>query len=379
MKQNKAFKYRFYPTAEQKVMLAQTFGCVRVVYNTLLDWRGEEYTLNGVKINYNSTSAKLTELKQDEKFKWLNDVSAVALQQALRNQDLAFSNFFAKRAKYPSFKRKNNSQSFRLQDTAYRMKNGQLYIAKSKDPINIKWSRPLLGKHKSITITKDCADRYFVSFCSEIDIEPKPIINKVVGIDLGLTDFAITSDGDKFKPLKALMKHQRKLLILQRRLSKKQKGSKNRTKARITVAKLHNKIADSRKDFLHKLSTKLVHENQVICLEDLNVAGMIKNHKLAKHIADASWSEFVRQLEYKAIWYGRTISKISPWYPSSQICSSCGDRGSKKALNIRKWQCICGMEHDRDVNASINIKTAGLAELACGVSSIGVNGSNTIN
>jgi putative transposase len=379
MKQNKAFKYRFYPTAEQKVMLAQTFGCVRVVYNTLLDWRSKEYTLNGVKINYNNTSAKLTELKQDEKFKWLNDVSAVALQQALRNQDLAFSNFFANRAKYPSFKRKNNSQSFRLQDTAYRMKNGQLYIAKSKEPLNIKWSRPLLGNHKSITIAKDCADRYFVSFCSEIDIEPKAVIDKVVGIDLGLTDFAITSDGEKFKPLKALVKHQRKLLILQRRLSKKQKGSKNRSKARIAVAKLHNKIVDSRKDFLHKLSTKLVHENQVICLEDLNVAGMIKNPKLAKHIADASWSEFVRQLEYKAIWYGRTISKISPWYPSSQICSNCGDRGSKKTLDVRKWTCICGVEHDRDVNASINIKTAGLAELACGVSSIGVKGSNTIN
>jgi putative transposase len=353
MKQNKAFKYRFYPTAEQKVMLTQTFGCVRVVYNTLLDWRGKEYTLNGIKINYNHTSAKLTELKQDEKFKWLNDVSAVALQQTLRNQDLAFSNFFAKRAKYPSFKCKNNNQSFRLQDSAYRIKNGQLYIAKSKERINIKWSRPLLGNHKSITISKDCANRYFVSFCSEIEIDPKPTIDKVVGVDLGLTDFAITSDGKKFKPLKALLKYQRKLLILQRRLSKKQKGSKNRTKARIAVAKVHNKITDSRKDFLHKLSTKLVHENQVICLEDLNVAGMIKNHKLAKHIADASWSEFVRQLEYKSAWYGRTISKISPWYPSSQICSNCGDRGSKKPLETRKWTCICGVEHDRDVNAAI--------------------------
>jgi putative transposase len=364
MKTNKAFKYRFYPTVAQQEMLAKTFGCVRVVYNHLLDWRGKEYSLHGNKINYTKTSAKLTELKQDGKYKWLNDVSSVALQQALRNQDRAFSNFFNNRAKYPNFKRKGNNQSFNLMGSAFRVKDGQVYIAKSSEPLNIKWSRQLLGKVGSLTISKDCANRYFVSFCaSEVEIESKPIVEKTVGIDLGLTDFAITSDGKKFKPLKALLKYQNRLAKAQRQLAKKIKGGNNRNKARIKVSRIHNKITDSRKDFLHKLSTKLINENQVICLEDLNVAGMVKNHKLAKHISDASWSEFVRQLEYKASWYGKAISKVSPWYPSSQICSDCGHNSGKKPLDVRKWDCICGVTHDRDINASKNILTAGLAEL----------------
>ena len=361
MKQNKSFKYRIYPSITQKQLLAQTFGCVRYVWNNLLDWRSKEYTLNGAKINYNKTSAKLTEIKQTTE--WLNDVSSVALQQALRNQDLAFSNFFAKRAKYPTFKKKSNNQSFRLANSAYRLKDGKLYIAKCNEPINVKFSRPLEGTPSSITISKDCADRYFVSFNSEVEIKSLPKVDKTVGIDLGLTDFVITSDGEKIKPLKALIKHQTKLAKLQKRLSKKTKGSNNRNKARIKVAKIHAKIADSRKDFLHKLSTKLINENQVISIEDLNISGLMRNHKLAKAIADASWSEFVRQLEYKAEWYGRTITKVSPWYPSSQICSSCGAITGKKPLNIRKWDCACGAHHDRDINAAKNIHTAGLAEI----------------
>ena len=364
MKQNKAFKYRVYPTDGQKVLLSQTFGCVRVVWNTLLDWRSKEYTTNGTKINYTSTSNKLTEIKKTPEKSWLNDVSSVALQQTLRNQDSAFMNFFQKRAKYPNFKKKSSNQSFKLVDTAYRIKNGQVFIAKSEEPINIKWSRPMLGKSSSITISKDCADRYFVSFCTESKIEPKPILTKTVGIDLGLTDFAITSDGEKFKPLKMLLKYQDRLARAQRWMASKMKRSNNRNKARVKVVRIHNKIADSRKDFLHKLSTKLINENQVISLEDLNISGMIKNHKLAKHIADASWSEFNRQLEYKALWYGRTITRVNPWYPSSQICSACGDRGDKKPLSIREWACIkCGASHDRDINAARNIHTVGLAEL----------------
>ena len=364
MKQNKAFKYRFYPTERQKVLLSQTFGCVRVVWNTLLDWRSSEYTTNGTKINYSSTSAKLTEIKQKPEKSWLNDVSSVALQQTLRNQDTAFINFFKKRAKYPNFKKKSSNQSFQLMTNGFRVKNGQVFIAKSDEPINIKWSRKLSGKSSSITISKDCADRYFVSFCTELLIEPKPILTKTVGIDLGLTDFAITSDGEKFKPLKMLLKYQDRLARAQRWMASKMRRSNNRNKARVKVARIHNKIADSRKDFLHKLSTKLINENQVISLEDLNISGMIKNHKLAKHIADASWSEFNRQLEYKALWYGRTITRVNPWYPSSQICSACGDRGDKKPLSIREWACIkCGASHDRDINAARNIHTAGLAEL----------------
>ena len=359
---NKAFKYRFYPTAEQTELLARTFGCVRYVWNNMLDWRSKEYTLNKTKVNYAVTCKKLTAIKQE--VEWLNDVSSVALQQSLRNQDKSFSNFFAKRAKYPQFKRKNGHQSFRLISFGFRIKEGKLYIAKSDVPLDIRWSQKLEGTPSSITISKDCANRYFVSFCSEAEIKPMPVVEKSVGIDLGLTDFIITSDGEKVKPLKALIKYQSKFARLQRRLSKKVKGSNNRNKARIKVARMHAKIADCRQDYLHKLSTKLINENQVISIEDLNVSGMIRNHKLAKAIADASWSEFVRQLEYKADWYGRTLVKCSPWYPSSQICSHCGTLGGKKPLNIRKWTCpACGVIHDRDINAAKNIHTAGLAEL----------------
>lgn len=367
---NKSYKFRIYPTKSQCQILEQTFGCVRFVWNNILNWRSEEYRINKTKINYSDTSKKLLDVKNE--FSFLKDVSSVSLQQSLRNQDKAFSNFFSKRGKYPDFKKKHGNQSFRLTKNAFTMKDNKLLIAKINSPLKTKISRPINGEISSITISKDCSDRYFVSFCVDEDINHLPKSEKTIGIDLGLIDFAITSDGEKVKPLKSLKKYEKKLKYLQRRLSKKKKGSNNRNKARKKVAKVHAKISDCRKDFLHKLSTKIINENQVICLEDLNVSGLLKNHKLAKSISDASWSEFVRQLEYKALWYGRTISKINPFYPSSQICSECGYRSGKKPLNIRKWTCQeCGTTHDRDINAAINIKTAGLAELACGASSIG--------
>lgn len=362
--QHCSYKYRAYPTSDQQNLLAKTFGCVRFVWNSILEWRNNEYALNGTKIGYAQSTSKLTEIKQNVDFAWLYDVSNVALQQSLRNQDKAFKNFFAKRSNYPRFKSKHAKQSIRLMSNAFRIKDGLLYIAKSDEPLRLVYTRNLPDKVFSITISMDKAGRYFVSFHGEAKKSLLTISDKSIGIDLGLTSFIATSDGEKIEAPKIYRKNEEKLAKYQKRMERKQKESKNRNKARLKVARLHTKIADTRNDFLHKLSTRIIRESQTISVEDLNIAGLQKNHCLAKSIADASWSEFVRQLEYKSSWYGRTFVKISRWYPSSQICSFCGHKDGKKALNIREWICSeCGTNHDRDTNAAININTAGLAEI----------------
>jgi len=367
MNQQIAYKYRIYPTDEQKQLFAQTFGCVRYVYNNILEYRHKEYYQNNNSINYTQTSAKFTEMRRD--IDWLRAVSFDAIQQGLRNLDRAFSNFFKGQNKYPRFKNRNARQSFRLTKNAFRFKNNELYVAKSKEPLQVRWSRDLdLSKINSITISKDCANRYFVSIQGEKDIKLKPVNQSKIGIDLGLTHFCIDSNGAKVNNPRNTRKYAQKLKIEQRRLSKKQKGSENFKKQKFKVARIHAKIADSRKDFLHKLSTKIVNENQVIVLEDLAIKNMVKNRKLSKVISDASWSMFVDMLRYKSEWFGRTFHQVNRWYPSSKTCSSCGHLHKKMPLNVRHFSCeSCHVKHDRDINAAKNILTVGHTELACGV------------
>ena len=372
MKIKRAYKYRFYPTLEQKTLLAQTFGCVRFAYNYMLCWRTDEYYKNGNSVNYNAASKKLTELKKIPEYAWLNQVSFVPIQQSLRHQQSAFKNFWKGRAKYSTFKKKHAKQSATLVSSAFSMKNGQFYIAKSKTPLNIRWSRLLSSEPSSITISKDRAGRYFVSMFCEFEAKPMPISNKTVGIDLGLTDLFITADGFKSGNPRHTKRYEAKLAYLQRKLAKKTKGSKNREKLRLKIARLHAKIADCRMDATHKASRTLINENQVVCVETLTVKNMMKNPKLAKHIADANWGEFVRQLKYKSEWADRTLVEIDRFFPSSKRCHACGFFNESLPLSIREWACPdCKTHHDRDINSAKNIKTAGLAGLACGATGTG--------
>ena len=374
---NRAYKYRFYPTKEHIKQLAHSFGCSRFVFNRFLKLKSDAYKETKEKINYNKTSELLTLLKKDVDFVWLNDISSVILQQKLRDLDRAFTNFFAGRAKYPQFKKKHSRQSIRLTKSAFSFSDDKLTIAKCKDPLNIRWSRKFKGEHTSVTISKDCADRYFVSFTVEEQIFEFPKIGKTIGIDVGIKDVCVTSEGIRSGSPQYTRKYEKLLSIRQRELSKKVKGSKNRAKARLKVAKVHAKISDSRSDFNNKLTTKLICENQAIAVESLNVKGMMKNHKLAKSISDSSWSDFFRKLKYKAQWYGRQLLEIDKWFPSSKKCSCCGYINNGLKLSDRTWECSsCKCILDRDVNAAKNILTAGLAGLAFGESgSLGIENS----
>lgn len=367
----RAYKYRFYPTADQVELLAQTFGCVRFVYNSILRWRTDAYSERQETIGYTQASARLTALKKEPELTWLNDVSCVPLQQALRHQQTAFVNFFAGRAKYPTFKSKRHKQAAEFTANAFKYRDGKLYMAKSKAPLDVRWSRELPSMPSSITISKDAAGRYFVSCLCEFEPVSLPITASTVGIDVGLKDLFVTDTGFKTGNPRHTAKYAKRLALLQRRLSKKQKGSKNRAKARLKVARIHAKIADCRLDNLHKLSRKLINENQVVCVESLKVKNMIRNPKLSKAIADAGWSELVKQLQYKGGWAGRSVVAIDPFYPSSKRCSCCGFMMKKMPLDVRNWHCPeCGADHDRDINAARNIKAAGLAVLALGESVI---------
>ena len=369
MEVKRAYRFRFYPTTEQEMILAKTFGCARFAYNYMLRLRTDAWMQRQERIGYHETSAALTALKKQPEYAWLNEVSSVPVQQALRHLQTAFNNFFAKRARYPQYKRKDGPQSAEYTTSAFKWADGKLRIAKMDEALNIRFSRtiPKAAKVTTVTVSKDCAGRYFVSMLCTDQVQAKTPVAAKVGIDLGLTHFAILSTGEKIAAPNTFRKNEEKLAKLQRRLAKKTKGSANRKMAKLKVAKLHAKITDSRKDFLHKLSTRLVNENQVIAIETLAVSNMQKNHNLAKSIADASWSEFVRQLEYKSLWYGRELVGIDRWYPSSKRCFDCGHTVKKMPLNVREWTCPeCGTIHDRDINAARNVLAAGLAASVCG-------------
>ncbi len=366
----KAFRYRCYPTPEQESLLRQTLGCVRLVYNKALNERTQAWYERQERVGYPETSTMLTQWKKQEELDFLNEVSCVPMQQGLRHLQTAFTNFFAGRAKYPNFKKKRNGGSAEFTKSAFKFKNQKIYLAKCSEALPIRWSRqiPKGCQPSSVTVSLHPSGRWHISIrFDDPTIQPLPVTDNTIGIDLGVTSLIATSNGDKIANPKHFKKHRKRLKKAQKNLSRKQKGSKNREKARIKVAKIHLKISDSRKDFLHKTTTQLVRENQTIAVESLAVKNMVKNHKLALAISDSGWSELIRQLNYKCRWYGRNLVAIDRWFPSSKRCSSCGHIVDKMPLNIREWTCLeCGSNHDRDVNASKNILAAGLAVAVCG-------------
>jgi putative transposase len=358
----RAFKYRFFPTLEQAAQLANTFGCARYVYNQALEYRTTAWQQEKKSVGYHITAAKLTEWKKEPEKAFLSEVSSVVLQQALRNLDTAFSNFFEKRAQYPKFKSRRERQSARYATNAFTFRDSRITLAKQSEPLNIAWSRPLPDDAKivNLTISRDTSGRYFVSILVETDIKPLRKTKAEVGIDVGVKTLATTSEGERLENPRPLVRREKRLKRLQRRLSRKVKGGDNRKKARLKVARLHAKISDTRKDALQKFTTKIIRENQAIFVEGLNVVGMAKNHNLAKHIADAAFGEIFRELEYKAEWYGRTYLPLDRFFPSSKLCSSCGHLLDELPLSVREWDCpACGVRHDRDKNAAMNIKRAG--------------------
>jgi putative transposase len=365
-----AFKYRFHPTGVQERELLRTFGCVRLVYNRALEARTTAWYQEQRRVNYIQTSALLTTWKQTEELGFLNEVSSVPLQQGLRHLQGAFASFFENRARYPRFKsRKRGKASAEYTRSAFRWRDGQLTLAKMTDPLAIVWSRPLPdgAEPSTVTVSRDPAGRWHVSMLVETTIEHLPPVTTQVGVDAGITTLLALSTGEKItNPRHGTHDHAR-LARAQKALARKEKDSSNRAKARVRAARAYARIADRRRDHLHKVTTRLVRENQTVVIEDLAVANMVKNHSLARAVSDAAWAQIRSMLEYKCLWYGRELVVIDRWFPSSKTCSACGHLLGKLPLTVRAWVCPgCGAKHDRDVNAAQNILAAGRAVTACG-------------
>ena len=373
MLRHKAYKFRIYPNADQEVLIIKTIGCVRFVYNYFLALWNEEYSKNGKGLTYNSCSAMLPQMKKNEATSWLKEVDSIALQSSVKNLSDSFSRFFKKQNRRPQFKSKKNpvqsyttknvNKSITIIENIIKLpKLGQVKFAKSRE---------LNGRILNAIIRKNPSGKFFVSILCEEEVPELPKTGLEIGIDLGITDFAILSNGQKIdnnrftsKMEKTLKREQRKLsrrALLAKKAGKELFEARNYQKQKKKVARLHEKVINQRTDFLNKLSTEIVKNHDSICIEDLSTKGMLKNHKLAKNISDVSWSSFVAKLQYKAEWYGRIIIKVDPWFPSSQLCSVCGHKDGKKSLSIREWSCpVCHTHHDRDINASKNILAEGL-------------------
>lgn len=371
-KVNYTYRFRVFPNKAQRQHLARTFGCARYVYNWAKEAKSNAYHGDGENWPFARTSREMTALKKEEETQWLSEVSAVVLQQSLRNLETAFTNFFEGRAQYPNFKRKHGKQAARYVGSAFDVREDEsgrrkLKLAKLPGLLKVRWSRPMKEVPSSCTLTKDAAGRYHVCFAVEKEIDPHPPTGKVGGIDLGITDVVTTSDGWKSGNPRPMKKAKKRLRREQKALSRKQKGSNNWKRQKRRVAKAHAKVADTRRDFQQKLTTKLVRTYDVLSVETLAVKNMMKNHALAGAIADVGWGEIIRQLGYKGEWYGTALVKVDRWFPSSKRCSAvtadgsvCGHEAESMPLSVREWTCTkCGTVHDRDENAATNISRVG--------------------